>query len=930
MRPQPRSLGAAAAVSRLLCAFAVLAALFGSLPEAPSAAADTHAGWAWGYNAEGQLGDTTTLTRRAAVPVVRLPTPVAVSGGRSHSAALAPDGTVWTWGTNYSGELGDQTSRYRGWASRVPGLTGIVAVAAGPWYTLALGADGTVWAWGNNESGVLGVPPDTVARRSTPERVPGLDGATAIAAGPGHALAVRGDGTVWGWGRNSRAQSDGSTSAQFNLPPGPISGVPPATAVAAGQEVGFALGRDGSVWGWGSSSYGLLGPSYWYPAPVRIEVPPARAVAVGGVHAMALGTDGAVWTWGMNSQGQLGTGQPCDDGCPTPSRVPGLPPVRAIAAGGLHSAVAAEDGSMWAWGANYDGELGDGQGANHPTPVRVLGISGATAVAAGSRHTLAIAARGPTPTATPTALPTPSGAVGMPWTWGTNENGQLGDGTTTAREYPVPIDGADRTSSLAAGYLHSLSLRQDGTVSGWGRNAMGQVGPGTGSTCSAGGGWSIHCERVPAQVGLDQVVQVAGGAEFSLALRADGTVWVWGHGGYGQLAGNGPETCRFTVLSEPCARSPVAVNGLDEVIAVAASGAHAAVVRADGSVWTWGVNAYGQLGRAAEARCRNATQNQLPPELPCSYIPGRVPIDRVIAVAAGDGYTLALKADGTVWGWGLSNHGQVGDPTTICFYPSFPCRPDPAPVHGIGGATTLAAGEGHNLALLADGTVLAWGDNRYGQLGDGTSVPREAPVRVEALNRVTAVAVGEWHSVALRDDGTVWTWGYGASGRLGNGETGHRAWPERVTHVQGITRIASSGGHTLAGPAVPPSIELGDTTATPTAVGGPPTATATRTPLPTPTRMSTATVTQTPALAVTRTATPTPSPTGTPTTVTSRTPSATASPTAPPAVPNTVAPATPIATSHTPTSTPIETAVAGVSASRHRILLPVAVRRTSP
>nr|WP_269456777.1 Ig-like domain-containing protein [Thermanaeromonas toyohensis] len=350
-----------------------------------------------------------------------------------------------------------------------------------------------------------------------------------------------------------------------------------------------------------------------------------------------------------------------------------------ISAGTYHSLALKSDGTVWAWGQNSYGQLGDGTTTNRYTPVQVQGLSDVVAVAAGGGHSLALK------------------SDGTVWAWGANNYGQLGDGTTANRYTPVQVQGLSGVVAIAAALgSHSLALKSDGTVWAWGYNYYGQLGDGTTTN-----------RYTPVQVqGLSNVVAIAAGGSYSLALKSDGTVCAWGYNGQGQL-GDGTTTNRYT---------PVQVqnqNLQSSVVAIATHGNHSLALKSDGTVWAWGANAYGQLGDGT-------TTNRLTPVQVWN-------LSGVVAIAGGGNHSLALKSDGTVWAWGYNGAGQLGDGTTISRY-------TPVQVQGLSGVVAVAGGSNHSLALKSDGTVWAWGQNGYGQLGDGTTTNRTTPVQVLNLN----------------------------------------------------------------------------------------------------------------------------------------------------------------------------------------------------
>jgi alpha-tubulin suppressor-like RCC1 family protein len=162
----------------------------------------------------------------------------------------------------------------------------------------------------------------------------------------------------------------------------------------------------------------------------------------------------------------------------------------------------------------------------------------------------------------------------------------------------------------------------------------------------------------------------------------------------------------------------------------------------------------------------------------------------VINVAAGASHSLAVKTDGTVWAWGYNNYGQLGNNTTVQ-------KNAPVQVSGLSGVTNVAAGESYSLALKRDGTVWAWGWNLFGQLGDNTTVDKSTPVQVSGLSDVIAVAAGYYHSLALKRDGTVWAWGYNGNGALGDGTTASSSTPVQVQGLGAVTLMAAGRFHSL-------------------------------------------------------------------------------------------------------------------------------------
>ncbi|MGD0452381.1 MAG: IPT/TIG domain-containing protein [Solirubrobacteraceae bacterium] len=361
--------------------------------------------------------------------------------------------------------------------------------------------------------------------------------------------------------------------------------------------------------------------------------------------------------------------------------------------------------------------------------------------------------------------------------WGQNELGQLGDGNVIQSDVPVPASGLNFVTAVAAGRRHSLALLSNGTVMAWGEGGSGQLGNG-----------EAESSNVPVAVqGLSHVTAIAAGANQSLALLSSGTVMAWGGNESGQL-GNGTTTESDV---------PVAVKGLTGVTAIAAGGEHDLALLSSGKVMAWGNNEQGQLG---DGNTKN------------SDVPVAVSgLKAATAIAAGGEHSLALLSNGTVMAWGADGYGQLGNATAED--PKEEEEPKeeppteeevrsevPVQVSGVSGVTAIAAGARHSLALLSNGTVMAWGEDAFGELGDGSIVrSHQAPVAVSGLSGVTAIAAGGEHSLALLSDGTVATWGEDKYGELGNGTSGEPSdVPVAVSALGEVRGIVAGGSHDLA------------------------------------------------------------------------------------------------------------------------------------
>jgi RHS repeat-associated protein len=607
--------------------------------------------------------------------------------------------------------------------------------------------------WGDNWSGQLG--DSTTTDRSFPRRAPGIADVTAVALGLYHTIVLRADGTVWAAGDNHAGQlGDGTVidSATF-VRVGALSGV---TAISAGAYHSLARKSDGTLWAWGYNFSGQLGTtstdtciaSPCSRSPLQVPIAGVSKIAAAGFHSLAIKTDGTLWAWGYDGDGQLGDGT-AGGSRTTPGLVLAIGPTTSISGGAYHTLAIRTDGTVWSWGWNAAGQLGTGDTASRATPAPVPGLTDATAVAAGAWHSLVLHAD--------TTV----------WAFGNNDGGALGSGDWADHLSPVHVVGWFEgllygVEEIGASWEHSIARDWNDDVWGWGWNWPGSVGDGTRSHRNA----PVRVRGVNNVGLLDASIAAAGGFR-SAAVTSEGAFLGWGDDFNGELG-----------LSTTTDRSiPRNVVGLTNPISVAGGEDHSVAVRGDGSVVAWGSNALGQLGDGT-------TTNRASPVAVSA-------LSNVSMVAAGSVHSLALKTDGTVWAWGEGIWGQLGNGAGTNSL-------TPVQVSGLTSVTKIAAGRAHNFAIKSDGTVWAWGYNGDGQIGDGTNTQRNAPVQISSLTGAIAVAGGHYHSVAVKADGTVWAWGYNGDGQLGDGTTTSRSAPVRSGTLTSVSAIAGGGYHTLA------------------------------------------------------------------------------------------------------------------------------------
>jgi alpha-tubulin suppressor-like RCC1 family protein len=681
----------------------------------------------WGYNSFGRLGDGTNETRNTPTDVLGLSSGVlAIAAGGDFTCALTTAGGVKCWGYNASGQLGDGTTEDRWTPVDVDGLTnGVVAIAAGERHTCALTEDGLVKCWGDNNWGkvnaveeeydqdilspvdVVGLTDDIIAidlgyrhscgitegggvkcwgdpglRGEGVIDVPGLTGnAIALASGTTHACALTDIGKVFCMGYNASGQlGDGTTETRSE--PVEITEVPDGVEIlTAGLEHTCAIANH-QAWCWGDNSYGQLGDgtvsSHYIPTLAVTVEGQLIDISAGFYHTCAVTQQGRVLCWGDHQAGRLGDGALLEEH--TPVQVTGLDQgLRAIDAGETHTCAITESGSLLCWGSNEHGELGEGTEALRGFPVEVQGIpDGFTSVAVGGNFTCAL---------------TTTGGVKC---WGRNTWGELGDGTDDSNLLPMDVIGlTSDVTAIAAAQYHACALTTGGGVKCWGYNNDGRLGSETAEDYSA----------VPLDVdGLTSGVSaIAVGYDFSCALLENGKVKCWGD--------------RFDLQvdsTESFSFSPYDINGLpDNLVAISAGNYHACAWTEDGQAYCWGSSGTPDPDLAA------------------------IDLDeKVTAVVGGQYFTCLLTDSGGVQCIGENDYGQLGDGTTVE-------REIWGDVEGLnGGVTAIAAGDYHACAITDDGGAFCWGNNEYGQLGDG-SLPRLNPVEVMTLQEAPLEAFRE-------------------------------------------------------------------------------------------------------------------------------------------------------------------------------------------
>ncbi|MCP5524754.1 MAG: tandem-95 repeat protein [Verrucomicrobiales bacterium] len=445
----------------------------------------------------------------------------------------------------------------------------------------------------------------------------------AVATGPAHGTL---SGTAPDLTYTPEANYHGGDSFTFVANDGTVDSAPATVSITVNE---WIPGTGDHVWAWGSDLYGQLGNGGTgvFPLPDATQAPAAWAghavtgIAAGFYHTVALLDDGTVWAWGRNGNGQLGDGTTGQSVVPVPVQTPAAwagHKVTGIAAGGLYTVALLDDGTVWAWGDNGNGQLGNGShvvGGGSEVPVPVLAPPAwaghtVTAISAGYGHTVALL------------------DDGTVWAWGSNDYGELGDGNAAQPLVSTPVQVSEtwaghKATGIAAGVNHTVALLDDGTVWAWGYNYYGELGNGT----------TVHSTipvpvQAPAAWVGHKVTGIGAGGYHTVALLDDGKVWSWGRNDSGEL-GNG-STGQWVVPAP--VQEPGAWAG-HTVIRTAAGYRNTMALLDDGTVWTCGYNEFGELG--------NGSTGQSAVPVPVQA-PGAWSGQRVIRLAAGAYHTVVV------------------------------------------------------------------------------------------------------------------------------------------------------------------------------------------------------------------------------------------------------------------------------------------------
>lgn len=747
----------------------------------------------WGLNPDH--GPATGGTKVTLTPP-EVTDSVQISAARFHSMVLTSNGTIYTWGRNDGGALGDGTTRDRSKPVKVlqpksvPPDFRFTQISMGYQHSVALGSDGNAYAWGNNGNGELGIG-NSWGNKTAPVKVLPPAGApagfryTQIGAGYGYTAALGSDGNAYAWGSGdcghlgTDKHGSRSRAGQVKRPAGTNQDFR-FTRITVAEHSVFALGSDGNAYAWGKNSDGQLGDGTesqrW--TPVRVKKPSSSPgityTQISCIYGstLALGSDGNAYGWGANESGQLGNGNKraavSAVKVAAPSTAPNGFRYIQVSAGHSHSLAIGSDGNAYAWGNNQYGRLGNGSDTSRTTPVKVRNPSGSasdfkyTQVSAGIFHSMA------------------TGSGSMVLAWGLNTGYQVGNGNNDNQYNPTAIS-IPKVSSDSSDGISVRNVRFDGIDSI------------TVPEKQVDGTWLVTSPKHGSGVVDVSMVWTLNGSTYTAHLSyryeqnyytvtfdtADGrpvTRQQIKEGDYVERPS--PDPTRKDWLFDGWFLSPsnVAYDFSRPVTGDLTLTAH----------WYYS----GYAGKGIKGRMsgsaglvredpRDSKWSMKPtsgPESGGNTVRLLPPAPRGVkfsSVSIGDHHAVAVASDGNVYAWGSNKYGQLGNGTSDdSAKPRVANRP--AGKDDKFKYISAKAGEDFTLALGNDRKVYAWGNGRWGQLGNYShQLESLVPVQVLTPDNMTfqQIDAGATHSLAVAMGGKeVWGWGNAQYGRLGNGD----------------------------------------------------------------------------------------------------------------------------------------------------------------
>ena len=668
--------------------------------------------WAAGDNSKGQLGVGTDKSSSSGEKI--MDNIVYVDANEDVSFAIDKNGTLYGWGDNSDGQVSNSVS---GAVISKPTkiMDNVKQVSTGDGHTVALLEDGTAVGWGRNEYGELGFATNSLKNSVTELMKDAVD----VTAGDGFTLVVSKDGAVYGCGNNENGQLGTGNYRDYTYLKVVIE--KGAVDAEAGDEHSVVLMADGSVKTSGSNENGQLGVDDYTGSSdfISTTVKNADAVFAGGNSSGAV-SGGVLYTWGSNESGQLHNGDTAD--VYSPERVTNG--VVSIALGHHHSLMLKNNGYVSSVGAGVSGELFTSASSIAATPVYAMG--NVSVFSAGKDHAAAI------------------NTDGVLYTWGNNDKGQLGQGDYNVRSTPTRVKLDYAASNVWCGNKVTIVQLVNDAVYVFGDNSSYLLGEKTKTSI-------VNKPTENEYLSSMTIDKIEFQNDYAIALIG-GQVYGWGINSSGRLS-----TCG-SVVKYP----ELLYDKLPAIYDIAAGDNHCVAITSGGELYGWGSNSAEQLGGDTTTRIVDV------PELINVTDSKDNPIS-IASVAAEGSHTIAVAYDGNVYAWGDNSYGQLGDDSSRLRYPT----------KVYVDSNKVFSSEKFSAVLTTSGDIYLSGNNASGQLGDGTAKSRKTFAKITKGNVSTASLGGDFAGY-ISYDSKLYCWGDNTYGQCGNGKGGLKSQPETV------------------------------------------------------------------------------------------------------------------------------------------------------
>lgn len=674
--------------------------------------------WSWGYNYDGELGQGNSDNYR-----YNIPTQVGTDNnwakvvcGSYATFAIKSDGSLWATGYNYYGQLGLGDTYDRNIFTKV-GDDIWKDISTSGYHSFGIKEDGTLWATGGNWNGELGFG-DTVNRDVFTQVGIETDWKQVITnfvSEGGFTFAIKNDGFLWATGINGEGELGLGNNDDYNV----FTQVGSAlwTKVNCGSYHTTGIQSDGSLWSWGYNSNGQLGLGNTtnYNTPQLVDSGVWTKVNNGYAHSCALKSDGTVWLCGLDNYGQLGNGSSYTDINIFTQYGTDTDWVNINTGFNFTYIIKNTDDAIYVTGENYGGELGLGYTTINNKPIK-------------------------SPNTFKTIISNKYGDGNTPnfhrvfnvgitddnklWGWGDNDKGQFGKGSNVSVYYIPTEIGTDNSitwKSVGCGVAHIVAIKSDGTLWAAGYNAYGQLAQDPELTPNS---------NIFIQIGTaNNWTKVSCGALNTYVINEDGELWSCGYNIDGQ--------CGIGSSGLPVIELTQEDNGDTDWMDVNAGDYHVLALKTDNTLYSWGYNVNGQLGRSDS-----------------TIVPIQVGTSTWSQISCGMFYSMVLNTNGTIWGCGNNEYGQLGNNTTIN---------SPILVQEVTNSTNwtfINAGPYSSFGIKSDKSLWGWGYNGNGQLGTNDYIERIIPTMVGGYRTWTSITSSIYTTHGIMEDGSNWAWGY--------------------------------------------------------------------------------------------------------------------------------------------------------------------------